>query len=305
MPGRRVSFAYGKRMGNERGGQVTTGSILTQMEAVLGRLPESERKAALYILAASTEVSGLSIHTLADKAGTSAAAITRLCRSLGLTGFPDLKIRLSVDNAKTQKPGYYDIEQGETIQNIIQKTLSNSVQAIQDTMLHLQPQLIEQVVDSFRKAPVIHMYGVGASAIVAADAAQKWLRLGKQAFALQDEHLIAAALASAPPGTLFMGVSYSGNTKEVLQLFRVAQKYGVRTIGLSRFGNHKVSELADLMLYTPQAPEATLRSGAYGSRLAQLVVVDILFFAYASTQYEETIVKLGQTHEATAFLKQS
>ncbi|MGP0585837.1 MurR/RpiR family transcriptional regulator [Paenibacillus timonensis] len=284
---------------------MTTGSILTQMEAVLEQLPESERKAAQYILTASAEVSGLSIHAVADKAGTSAAAITRLCRSLGLSGFPDLKMRLSVDNAKPQRPGYYDIERGETIQTVIQKTVSNSVQAIQDTMLHLQPELIEQVVDSFRKAPVIHMYGVGASAIVAADAAQKWLRLGKQAFALQDEHLIAAALASAPPGALFMGVSYSGNTKEVLQLFRVAQKYGVRTIGLSRFGNHKVSELADLMLYTPQAPEATLRSGASGSRLAQLVMIDILFFAYASTQYEETIVRLGQTHEATTFLRQS
>ncbi|GJM68806.1 hypothetical protein HMSSN036_10220 [Paenibacillus macerans] len=83
---------------------MTTGSILTQMEAVLGQLPDSERKAAQYILAESAEVSGLSIHALADKAGTSAAAITRLCRSLGLTGFPDLKIRLSVDNAKTQNP---------------------------------------------------------------------------------------------------------------------------------------------------------------------------------------------------------
>lgn len=282
-----------------------TGSILAQMEAGLGDLPESERKAAKYILTAPGEISGLSIHAVADKAGTSAAAITRLCRSLGLTGFPDLKIRLSVDNAKPQKPGYYDIERGETIHNVIQKTVANSLQAIQDTMLHLQPELIEQVVECFRKASVIHMYGVGASAIVAADAAQKWLRLGKQAFALQDEHLIAAALASAPPGALFMGVSYSGNTKEVLQLFRIAQKYGVRTIGLSRFGNHKVSELADLMLYTPQAPEATLRSGASGSRLAQLVMIDILFFAYASTQYDETILRLGQTHEATALLKQS
>ncbi|MFL0554471.1 MurR/RpiR family transcriptional regulator [Paenibacillus barengoltzii] len=284
---------------------VTTGSILTQMEAMLEQLPESERKAAQYILAASAEVSGLSIHAVADKAGTSAAAITRLCRSLGLSGFPDLKMRLSVDNAKPQRPGYYDIERGETIQNVIQKTVSNSLQAIQDMMLHLQPELIEQVVDSFRQASVIHMYGVGASAIVAADAAQKWLRLGKQAFALQDEHLIAAALASAPPGALFMGISYSGNTKEVLQLFRVAQKYGVRTIGLSRFGNHKVAELADLMLYTPQAPEATLRSGASSSRLTQLVMIDILFFAYASTQYEETILRLSQTHEATAFLKQN
>lgn len=283
---------------------MTTGSILAQMEAALGQLPESEKKAAQYILESSAEVAGLSIHAVADKAGTSAAAITRLCRSLGLSGFPDLKIRLSVDNAKPQKPGYYDIERGETIQNVIQKTVSNSLQAIQDTMFHLQPELIEQVVESFLEAPVIHMYGVGASAIVAADAAQKWLRLGKQAFALQDEHLIAAALASAPPNSLFMGVSYSGNTKEVLQLFRIAKKYGVRTIGLSRFGNHKVSELADLMLYTPQAPEATLRSGASGSRLAQLVMIDILFFAYASKQYEETIVRLGQTHEATSYLKQ-
>lgn len=280
-----------------------TGSIVVQMKSMLTQLPESERKAASYMLDEPEEVSKLSIHALAEKAGTSAAAITRLCRSLGLTGFPDLKVRLSVDNAKPQMPGYYDIEPEETVPNVIRKTVSNSLQAIQDTVLHVQPEMIEQVVRSFDEASVIYMYGVGASAIVAADAAQKWLRLGKQAFALQDEHVIAAALASAPPQALFMGVSYSGNTREVVQLFRVAKQYGVRSIGLSRFGSHKISELADMMLYTPLAPEATLRSGATSSRLAQLVVIDILFFAYASTQYEETIAKLGRTHQAISFLK--
>ncbi|KGE18066.1 MurR/RpiR family transcriptional regulator [Paenibacillus wynnii] len=279
------------------------GSIVVQIETMLTQLPESERKAARYILDEIEGISKLSIHTLAEKAGTSAAAITRLCRSLGLSGFPDLKVRLSVENAMEQKPGYYDIERQETMQNVIQKTVSNSLQAIQDIILHLQPDTIDQVVRDFSEASVIYMYGVGASAIVAADAAQKWLRLGKPAFALQDEHLIATALASAPPNALFMGVSYSGNTKEVVQLFRVAKNYGVRTIGLSRFGNHKMSELADVMLYTPLAPEATLRSGATSSRLAQLVVIDILFFAYASTQYDETITKLGRTHEAISFLK--
>ncbi|MGF7050268.1 DNA-binding MurR/RpiR family transcriptional regulator [Paenibacillus sp. DS2015] len=280
-----------------------TGSIVLQMETMLAKLPASERKAARYILDEPEEISKLSIHTLAEKAGTSAAAITRLCRSLGLMGFPDLKVRLSIDNAKPQKPGYYDIEREETVHNVIRKTVSNSQQAIQDTMLHLQPEMIEQVVKHFSEASVIYMYGVGASAIVAADAAQKWLRLGKLAFALQDEHLIAAALASAPPHALFMGVSYSGNTREVVQLFRTAKQYGVCSIGLSRFGSHKISELADMMLYTPLAPEATLRSGATSSRLAQLVVIDILFFAYASTQYEETITKLGRTHQAISFLK--
>ncbi len=280
-----------------------TGSILVQMKSMLAQLPESERKAARYILDEPEEVSRISIHTLAEKAETSAAAITRLCRSLGLTGFPDLKVRLSVDNAKPQLPGYYDIEREETVPNVIHKTVSNSLQAIQDTMLHVQPDTIEQVVQSFGEASVIYIYGVGASAIVAADAAQKWLRLGKQAFALQDEHLIAAALASAPPQALFMGVSYSGNTREVVQLFRVAKQYGVRSIGLCRFGNHKISELADMMLYTPLAPEATLRSGATSSRLAQLVVIDILFFAYASTHYEETISKLEHTHQAISLLK--
>lgn len=280
-----------------------TGSIVVQMETMLAQLPESERKAARYILEEPEDISKLSIHALAEKAGTSAAAITRLCRSLGLTGFPDLKVRLSVDNAKPQKPGYYDIEREETVHNVIRKTVSNSLQAIQDTLLHLQPEMIDQVVRSFCEASVIYMYGVGASAIVAADAAQKWLRLGKQAFALQDEHVIAAALASAPPHALFMGVSYSGNTREVVQLFRVAKQYGVRSIGLSRFGSHKISELADMMLYTPLAPEATLRSGATSSRLAQLVVIDILFFAYASAQFDETITKLGRTHKAMSFLK--
>jgi DNA-binding MurR/RpiR family transcriptional regulator len=280
-----------------------TGSILAQLEAVLQRLPESERKAAAYILTEPEEVSRLSIHSLAEKSGTSAAAITRLSRSLGLTGYPDLKSHLSIDNARAYKPGYYDIHREDNVKSVLTKTIANSVQAIQDTALHLDPATASQVVEAFRQAPVIYLYGIGASAIVAGDAAQKWMRLGKSAFAIQDEHVLAAALASAEPNAVFMGISYSGNTREVVQLLRIAKKYGVRTVGLSRFGSHKVAELADLMLYTPQAPEAKLRSGATSSRLAQLVVIDVLFFAYASSQYEETIQKLSQTHEAITFLK--
>lgn len=50
-----------------------------------------------YILANAKEVLRMTIHELATKAEASSAAVVRFCRSLGIEGFPALKIRLSAE----------------------------------------------------------------------------------------------------------------------------------------------------------------------------------------------------------------
>ena len=57
----------------------------------------------------------------------------------------------------------------------------------------------------------------------------------------------------------------------------------------------RVAELADYNLYIA-ANESLFRNGAMSSRIAQLNVVDILYTAYASRHYEETLRALTRTH---------
>ncbi len=279
------------------------GSILSQIQVIMGELPTSERKVAQYIVSYPTEVIRMNVKTLAERAGTSGSAVIRFCHSLGLEGFPELKVLVSADSLKAPFLAYYDIEPNESIETVIEKTIASSVQVIQDTSMYIDHGAIREAVERMKQAPAIYIYGVGASGIIAEDIAQKWMRLGKNIFAVKDHHVLATILPTAQPNTLFFGISYSGETSEVVNLMRLAKESGVHTMGLCRYGEHKMSPFADVLLYTPRAPEAKLRSAATSSRLAQLIVIDILFFTYASAQYDATIEQLSITHEAIKSIK--
>ncbi|MDM5155926.1 MurR/RpiR family transcriptional regulator [Bacillus sp. DX1.1] len=282
--------------------QLAVNSIRTQIELILGELPVSEKKIAEYILSHTKEVTHMTIHQVAKEAEASSAAVVRFCRSLGVTGFPDLKARLYAEVEHMHHVGYFDIEPNEKAQSIIDKTLSNTVQTLHDTVGQLETKSIGKAVNFLRDAEVIYIYGVGASFLIAEDVAQKWIRLGKKAYAISDRHLLAVAMATQSENALLWGVSYSGETRDVIELMKTAKELGLKTISLSRLGNSKISELADVSLFTARAPEAKFRSAATSSRFAQLLVVDVVFFAYSSSQYEFTVKQLEKTKHAIQHL---
>lgn len=184
---------------------LTVNSIRTQIELVLDELPVSEKKIAQYILSHTKEVTQMTIHQLAKDAEASSAAVVRFCRSLGVTGFPDLKARLYAEVKHIHHVGYFDIEPNEKVQSVIDKTLSNTVQTLHDTVGQLETKSIEKAVALLKDAEVIYIYGVGASFLIAEDVAQKWIRLGKKAYAISDRHLLAVAMATQSENALFWG----------------------------------------------------------------------------------------------------
>lgn len=290
---------------NEEAFYMVKGGILSRIQSMVNDLPVSEQKVAGFVLSSPRDAVAMSVHEVADRSGTSSAAVIRFCRSIGLNGFPELKMQLSVSNAYSQNrhSGYLDIESNEPVKSVIRKTINNSLQTLQDTEAHLDVEVIENTVKALQRASVIYVYGVGASAIVAEDAAQKWLRLGKVAYFISDRHLLAAALANAPKSAVFFGISYSGETTDLLELMKLAKELELTTMGLSKFGSNKLTSLCDFMLFTSRAPEAELRSAATSSRLAQLLVIDILFLAYASSQYEATVEQLSASRDAVKHLQ--
>lgn len=52
---------------------------------------------------------------------------------------------------------------------------------------------------------------------------------------------------------------------------------------------------ADIVL-SISTPEITIRSGAMGSRIAMLTIIDILFAGVASAEYEQVKTSLTNTH---------
>lgn len=276
---------------------------LVMIKQVLSSLPASERKVANYILKNPEESIICTASELGKKSGASSAALMRLCKSLGLKGLQDLKLRIAGDVRKVTYDGYKDILPDESYQTVLTKMTNNNIQAIKETTEIMNVEELERAVDAILIADKIHFFGVGASGIIAQDAQQKFLRINKSATAFYDLHVVATMVANIDKNDIVFGISYSGETLEVVKLLNLAKSKGAKTISLTRYGSTPVSECADINLFICDSNELTFKSGATSSRIAQLHTIDILFMCVVTKQYKKVIRSLNKTKEAIDFLQ--
>ncbi|MBS4218770.1 MurR/RpiR family transcriptional regulator [Bacillus sp. FJAT-49711] len=276
---------------------------LVMLSEMMTKLPPSEKKIAEFIIENPRDAISLTASELGKRSSTSGAAVIRLCKSLDLKGFQELKLRIAGDLQKTSHQEVRDIEPNESKYTIIEKMTTNSIQTIKETAELLSAEELTKAIKAIENANAIHFFGVGASYIIAQDAQQKFLRINKQATAFNDIHMAATVVANFRKEDVVVGISFSGNTAEVAKILELANKVGANTISLTKYGSSIVSEQADIHLYTSATREPTFRSGATSSRIAQLHAIDILFMCVASQQYEETVKHIDDTREAIDFIR--
>lgn len=240
---------------------------------------------------------GLSVAQLAANSGASQAAIVRLCKSVGCKSYQDLKLKVAGDLQEDETTGYQEIRPNDTVSAIIQNVSNNNIQSIRDTVKILDVLMTEQAVEALHRAKRIFFFGVGASNLIAMDAQQKFLRINKTSLSFTDPHVQLTSAVTLMPEDVAVGISYSGETKEVIRALSIAKELGSKTISITKYGDTSLSRTADIPLFT-SSTEHEIRSGAMASRITQLNVVDILYIGVASRNYEQSVTYLEKSRQA-------
>lgn len=279
---------------------------LVSLQAILDELKPSERKVAEFILKQPEDVVKLSVQKLAELSGVSEATIIRLARSLNMKGYQELKLRIAGDlNKQTAGVGsYQEIMMEGSVESIMQAVSWNNVQSIQDTLSVLSSEEVKRAADAMSRARKIDVYGVGASAVIADDIKQKLSRINLWCEAYSDFHAQLTSAVNLTQQDVAFGISYSGQTEDIIQSLTEAKQQGATIISLTKFGSSPVADLASIRLFTSSV-EKSVRSGAMASRIAQLNVIDILFIAMVSRKQEEVIPLLEKTRLAVSRTKRS
>ncbi|GFN34549.1 MurR/RpiR family transcriptional regulator [Tepidimicrobium xylanilyticum] len=275
-------------------------SILTKIEQGMESFTASEQKIAKYILNNLNEAVNLSIVEMAKKSGTSEASIVRFCKTLGLKGYQDLKIALSlntVQNVKRDKILHEIINVDDSTKTILDKLSAGSIQAIHDTCNLLDIQSLNDAIEAIDKCDKIHIFGVGASLVVALDAQYKFTRINIPTFAFMDHHIGITAAVHLDERAVAIGISNTGRTVEIIESLKIAKEKGATTIAITQYGKSPIQDIADIVLFTANV-ENNFRSGAMASRISQLFVIDSLFIGVACKRYDEVIKHLRITKEA-------
>ena len=268
---------------------------LAMIKNVINELPESEKKIATFILYNPSTVLTMTAAELGDASSTSSSAVIRLCKSLNLSGFQELKMRILGDLNSLHEASYSDIKKNDTIKSIVQSLRNNAIKSIDETLQFLNEETLKICVNLIDKADTILIYGMGASFLAAKDAQQKFIRVNKSCYAMEDTHLNATMVANLAKNDLVIGISTSGETRETIKLVELANLRDINTIGITKYGKSTLGKLSKYNLYTPSSIETPFRSAATASRMSQLYIIDVLFMCYATSKYDSTINYLKNT----------
>ncbi|MET9400436.1 MurR/RpiR family transcriptional regulator [Kitasatospora sp. NPDC002965] len=266
-------------------------ALIVRLRGRLPSLSPVERAVAERVLADPAAAAALSISQLAAAARVSDTSVTRFCRTLGLRGYPDLRLALAAaqvaaaDEFAVRVGADGDVTAADDTRTVVAKVARLSARAAEDTAAQLDLDALDAVVDALASARRIEVYAAGAGAVVAADLEYKLQHLGLVCAARSDVHRALMGAAHLTPADVAVGISYSGRTPEVLDPVTEAARRGATTVALTSDPGSPLAAATTRVL-TFAGRESDRRTGATVSRTAQLTVVDCLYVRLA--QYLDT-----------------
>ena len=253
-------------------------NILERISSEYYQLTTAERKVADYVVAHQRDTQFMSISELAEACGVAEATVSRFCRRLNYKGYNAFKLALA------NPAGLYagemilsgEISREDSVPDLCQKLYSTEVEALSQTLSMVRPESILAAADILSRAKRVLCMGQGGSMIMAEEAAHLFSTAMPGFSPVSDSHLQLIAATTLTAGDAVLFFSYSGATRELMDLLDVVRERGVKVILVTHFPKSPAAALADVVLQCG-ANEGPLQLGSVPARMAQLFLVDILF----------------------------
>lgn len=266
-------------------------------------LTTAEKKVADYVIIHQRDTQYMSISELAEACGVAEATISRFAKRLGYKGYNAFK--LAVANsiagraASAGNPLSGEVLAEDSVSDMCQKLFAAEVDAMEQTLGLLRPEAVSAAGDLLVGARKVLCMGQGGSMVVAEEAAHLFSTVFGKYFSVCDSHMQTIAVAQMGPGDVILYISYSGATRDLLEIARLARARGVDLILITRFPKSPGAALASVVLQCG-TNESPLQMGSVAARVAMIFVLDVLFSEVCRRDLETCRSRRHQVAEALA-----
>lgn len=276
-------------------------SIFSSIHSKYNNLTNTEKKVADYVLENTRSVVYMSITDLADACDVGESSVFRFCKSLSYKGYQEFKIALAHSiTVENEIPQLTDqILMDDNIEMVASKVLATNVSALNETYNLIDIQQISKAIDYLVNAERILFFGVGSSLITALEAKNKFMRITNKTECSMDSHLQMMSAALMSNQDVAVIISYSGSTKDSIEVARKAKERGAKIISITRFVKSPLTSYSDLTLLCG-ANEGPLQGGSLSAKISQLYLLDILYVEYFKRTSEQSIINKESTAAAVS-----
>lgn len=262
---------------------------ITKIRSAYNQFTKAEKKVADYILENPKKVLFMSISDLAGACDVGDTSVFRFCKTMNVKGYQEFKMMLSLSMRASESP-LTDTEDTtitleDNISELAKKVLSENVSAIQETYSLIDVKQMTATMDALSSAKRIVFFGVGTSMLTAMKAMNKFLRIEPKVICNMDANMQLITASTLTDQDVALIFSYSGSTKDTVEIARSAKAAGAKTIVITRFTKSPLTEFADIILLCG-ANEGTLQNGSTSAEISQLFLVDVMYSEYFRRHYK-------------------
>ena len=248
--------------------------VMDTLTAKYPLLTKAGKKVADFIFANHEEAQFLSITALAEECSVAEATVFRFCQTLGYSGYNDFKLGLAkaygaAAGTDNEYSLYGKISESDSIAAMCRKLYATNVSALTQTLELVDEAMIKQAVDYLRGARRVYCLGQGGSMVLAMEAWARFLTASPNFYCIEDAHLQAMSASMLEKNDAVLFFTYSGATKDMLDVLRPAKERGAKVIVLTHFKKSPAAAYADILLLCG-SKEGPLQSGSVAAKMGNL-----------------------------------
>lgn len=258
------------------------GSIEYEIRKNYKQLRPSEQKVADFILSYEGEPEKLTIMEMAEGARVSQPTVIRFANSMHLKGFKELKYLMVQDElqknmqekSSNRLHGFF-ISASDGIEDMPDKVIQTTIHLLRDVLNSISIDEFIRLIYAIISARRVLVFGTENSGCTVNDLVTKLLYLGIDCITYTDSYLQSVCANNLSREDLAIGVSYTGCSKDTIEVLRTAKESGAVTAAITNFSKARISEYADINIV------ATTEQYFYGdkifSRTSQIAIVDMIY----------------------------
>lgn len=282
--------------------------IFTQLKKQNG-FSNNEKIIADFILKHPDQVLNMDTKQLSQQCYVSVATIYRLCEKLGLSGYSELKVKISysIDNYMHNKDFDFDfpVKQYQTHYEVMSKIKEDYEKTVQSTFQLFHLDQLSMAVHALKKAKYIDIYTSAGNIYFAQNFKFQMQEIGIDVNVPIEEYQQRLSAANSDQNHLAILITFGGRGLLASIIPQILNKRKTPILLISSYDYQLKDIKADYQLYICPYENHYKKISSFSTRISILYILDILYTCYFELDYDQNVQKkLESYHLLKDFAKE-
>lgn len=264
-----------------------------------------EKTVAKYILSYPEKVLQYNAKELANECFVSMSVVYRLCDKLGISGYSDLKVKISQslrDYHHEEEIDFdFPFQDNQTDYQVLKKLKENYEQSLSNTFDFFDLTELKHTVSAMAKAKSMSIYTTSGNLSLAENFKLQMREIGVTVEVPSNEYEQRLTAATSTDNQFAIIISYEGYLVNIDFLVSILQNNHVPILLISSPDYQLKNDAASFHLYMPPHGHRYNKVASFAERISVLYILDALYSCYFELDYHANLKKRNEYSQISTY----